>query len=151
MNERKKFRFGEIMFRGKKHNGEWGTGYLHKKWFSNLGIADVIQVIYDDGIVDYMIDPATIGQCTGLYDKNGTLIFEGDIVHSGEKGDAYSVYWNTDELAWYITAVDDFVREFGDIPLASIGNRAEVIGNIWVGQVQSRNTELLKGGEDDGT
>ena len=138
----------DILFRAKAINRDIGyhrTSYKNGDWVYGL-----VTRIYDErfelpvemtdinGVSGIEVDYKTIGQCTGLKDKNGKKIFEGDIVtmpaYQGGKKKAI-VYFKNGKFA-----VDDSNYSFKDID----PKRMEVIGNI------HDNPELLKGGVDNG-
>ena len=94
----------------------------------------------------YEVDPETVGQYTGLTDKNGKRIFEGDIVkhyNRMQEPEAYDVgciYYDDVHCKWRRTKTDD-VDKFN--PEIRKNSKYEVIGNI------HDNPELIAEVQDD--
>ena len=130
----------EILFRGKRiEDGQWVEGHYHfANWYlpPSMEIVDRTHHILQIGRGDAAeIDPETVGQFTGLTDKNGNKIFEGDIVRYMNK-ETMVVVWNKDSASFAIAYSAINFNYLATISSAHI--YLEVIGNI------HDNPELLK-------
>lgn len=131
----------EILFRGKRiDNGEWVEGmYLYIKGHTYPSIFDM------EGF-SHIIITKTVGQFTGLLDKNGNKIFEGDIVRRFNSKEQevmrYAVKWNTDCCMFVLMSEYTYLGEYDSDFTVFYGEDLEVVGNI------HDNPELLKDDED---
>lgn len=113
----------EIEFRAKNTKDVWVSGYLERE-----------DLIYDQNYdCSILIQINTLGQYTGLKDKNGTKIFEEDLIKS-KYGYVYKVYY--EEYRFRIE--DKYGNMLNPTQMAIDHYDCEVIGNIY------DNPELVK-------
>lgn len=117
------------VFRGKRiDTKQWKEGYL-------LGLQDKISgkdlfFVVDEVGEYHRIDPETVGEFTGMTDKDGTKIFEGDICHF-YGGEYYLGFWEQD-------LVREVKIDFDSIAFLENSEYIEIIGNM------HDNPELLE-------
>lgn len=139
----------EILFRGKAlDGGKWVTGWYVEACFGSWPLEPAIIPSEDAKRGCYRpvaVHPSTVGQFTGLYDKDGKRIFEGDIIKiefDNRQSDELPPIWYDTALVhfsekyhgWYAKFADDELSMFEYDDLSIV----EVIGNRW------DNSELLK-------
>ena len=127
----------EIIFRGKCSDGRWIYG-----WYSKYNGIPTITDSYGE---IHRVDSATVGQFTGLFDQNGTRIYEGDVITDRTtKYTTGAIYYgsgNIDCIECCGGVYGFYSKENADLRRAK---DCVVIGNI------HDNPDLLKGETPNG-
>jgi uncharacterized phage protein (TIGR01671 family) len=129
----------EILFRGKRvYNGEWLAGDLLANKYERPNICPIGDVNC------YPVIPETVGQYTGMKDKNGEKIFEGDIVKYSTTCEIFTVAWHGSFAEFVISELQKPNKATrGSKDMYLVNRYCEVIGNIY------DNPELLEGEENE--
>ena len=135
----------EILFRAKTiedtdhaNKGEWVHGFIAEDqtgdFFNKIGAVGIWGKTYAGNNFFVAVDPETVGEYTGLQDKNGVKIFEGDIllVDTARGSEPHYqkrvVEWKTPYFSGFVYDKAEYKPQYH-----------EVIGNI------HDNPELLEG------
>ncbi len=127
----------EIKFRGMKENSEWiyGGYVLLGNGAHCILSGEVIHQEEMNILKFHAVKYKTVGQYTGLKDKNGKEIYEGDIVYwkpaewvTNPKAITGEVFWDNSSLALHVLFSDN---NYSCKRWEFLGNRFEIIGNIY--------------------
>ncbi|MBW4895358.1 YopX family protein [Prevotella melaninogenica] len=121
----------EILYRGINFQKEWVYGDL----FHSYANDDIAIAYYREGSKTPTFDaifPESFGQYTGLTDKNGVKIFEGDIISLGDPNIKYITMWRNDGFCAKQIGASSYIG------LTYWASDIEVLGNV------IDNPELIK-------